>query len=458
MISSLTNPSASAVISNLRSQAREQENSQEKLSSGSRISAPADDAAGLAVSMRLSAEVHALDAYESVLSGASSFVEMQALALSQVAKVLQRIEELRVLQRDPTKTPPDRELYEVEIAQLNVELAKIGEEKFNGIRLFSPNATEDSLTLNTVAVDGGSLPLVRPPLRGSTTTEVFPNPLDVVFLVDLTGSMGSTITQLKATLGTFFSNLPASVGSWRARIVGYRDEFEESEPAFVEVGDFVNTVPDVLSQLSDPAIFAAGGGDWPETLEDAIYKVSKTSKWSPSADVKRMVIAFTDAPPKEPPKVADRRDIITEVRARGIDLTICGNSDSATRNFVTDAGATFEDYDSVLADMSGFLAKFAGRSATTTVLANGLTLEETALYLARKGAESSVISVLEDRRSDIRNNLENAVSKIRDTDVAKEMSSMIRRKVLLDSGAAMLKEANDSMKVIISLLDSSKVN
>jgi hypothetical protein len=248
------------------------------------------------------------------------------------------------------------------------------------------------------------------------------------------------------------------VESWRARIVGYRDEFIGSVPAFVDVGDFVTTVPDVLDQLNDPAIFASGGEDIPETLEDALYKVSKDSNWSPSTDVKRMVIAFTDAPPKEPPKVASRNDIINEVRARGIDLTICGSSDATTKNFVTDVGAAFEDYAGVLGDMSGFLTKFAGRSATTTVLSNGLTLEETATYSARKGAESSVISVLKSRRDYMRNNLEDAVSKIRDTDVAAEMSSMIRRKVLVDSGAAMLKKANDSMNVIVSLLESSKVN
>jgi hypothetical protein len=203
-IVSLTNLSASTVGSNLATQVRELEKSQERLSSGSRISTPADDAGGLAVSMKLSAKVNALDAYENVLNGASSFVEMQSMALFQVAKVLQRIEELRTLQLDPTKTLSDRELYEAEIAALNGELAKIGEEKFNGIRLFSPEATEDFLTFDTVAVNGGSMPLVRPPLKGATSTEVFPNPLDVVFLLDLTGSMNPTIDRLKATIGTFF--------------------------------------------------------------------------------------------------------------------------------------------------------------------------------------------------------------------------------------------------------------
>jgi flagellin-like hook-associated protein FlgL len=77
--------------------------------------------------------------------------------------------------------------------------------------------------------------------------------------------------------------------------------------------------------------------------------------------------------------------------------------------------------------------------------------------LARKGAEASVLTVLKQQRSYIRNNLESAVSKIRDTDVAAEMSSMIRHKILVDSGAAMLKKATDSMKVILTLLNSSNI-
>ena len=457
MISSLTNLSASVVSAKLALQTKELEKSQERLSSGCKISTAADDAGGLAIASKLAAQVRVLDVYESVLTGASSFLDMQSAALQQVAAVLQRLEELKTLKLDPTKTPSDLALYDIEIADLNGELVKIGEEKYNGIRLFSPGVREDFLTLDTFALDGGSLPLVRPPLKGSTSTEVFPNPLDVVFLIDLTGSMGGTIAQLKTTIGNFFSNLPSSVNNWRARIVGYRDEFFESPPAFVEVGDFVSTVPDVLSQLNDPAIFADGGEDDPETLEDALYKVSKYSNWSSSVDVKRMVIAFTDADPKEPPKVAGRSDIIKELRAADIDLTICGSSDPTTKNFTEDSGAAFEDYDDVLGDMSGFLAKFAKRANVKTVLTKGLTLEETAAYLARKGAEASVLTVLKQQRSYIRNNLESAVSKIRDTDVAAEMSSMIRHKILVDSGAAMLKKATDSMKVILTLLNSSNI-
>ncbi len=407
--------------------------------------------------MKLSAQQHSLDAYETVLSGATSFVEMQSDALSRVASVLQRLGELETLKIDATKSLVDRGSYEEEIANLNAELVKIGEEKYNGIRLFAPGLTEDFLNLDTTVVDKGNLPLVRPPLKGSTSTEVFPNPLDVVFLIDLTGSMGSTIAQLKSSIHSFFDNLPASVGSWRARIVGYRDEDEASPPAFVETGDFVSTKADVMAQLNDPKIFASGGGDEPETLEDALYKVSQRSSWSPSADVKRYVIAFTDATPKEPPKVASRTAIINELRSNGIDLTICGRNENTTKNFVSDSGAKFENYEDVLKNMDIFLTKFAERSATTTVIAKGLTLDETASYIARKGAEGSVISVLKDQRSYIRNSLESAISRIRDTDVAAEMGAMIRRKVLVDSGAAMLQKANDSMRIIVSIIESARI-
>ncbi|MEI7773993.1 MAG: flagellin [Verrucomicrobiota bacterium] len=457
MFPSLTNVSASTVARNLSDQARALEKSQAKLSSGCKVLTPEDDAGGLAVSLKLQSQVHALDAYETLLDGASSFVELQSAALSDVARVLQRKEELKTLKLDPTKTLTDTQLYDTEIASLNLELGRIGEEKYNGVRLFSSGSGEDFLALDTAALNGGSLPLVRPPLNVSTTTQVFPNPLDVVFLIDLTGSMSSTITQLRSTIGTFFDNLPSSVLSWRARVVGYRDEYVASDPAYIEVGDFVSSKADVSAQLIDPAIYAAGGGDSPETLEDALYKVANGSNWSSSTDVKRMVVAFTDAAPKEPPKVASRAEILNTLNAKGIDLTICGSNDSATEEFVSDSGAVFEDYYGVLGDMSGFLKKFAVRSDTNTTITRGLTIEETASYLARKGAESSVISTLKDHQSSIRINLENAVGKILDTDVASEMSSMIRRRVLVDSGAAMLKRANESMDAIIVMLESVRV-
>jgi flagellin len=108
-----------------------------RLSSGSRIVSPADDAAGLAVATRLDAQVNRMKAARSNVGDAISFTQTQDGYLSKIAKALDRMSELSVLAQDSTKTDADRVLYNNEFSALASYVTDTGTKDFNGISLFS---------------------------------------------------------------------------------------------------------------------------------------------------------------------------------------------------------------------------------------------------------------------------------------------------------------------------------
>ena len=117
-----------------------------RLSSGSQIVSPEDDAAGLAQSMRFEAQINRNSAVKSNIGNAVSFVQTQDGFLQKVQASLDRMSELSVLSQDVTKSDTDRSNYSVEFTQLQSYISDIGLKKFNGVTLFASSG-------NSVTVD-----------------------------------------------------------------------------------------------------------------------------------------------------------------------------------------------------------------------------------------------------------------------------------------------------------------
>src|SRR5687767_12592828 len=98
-----TNYSATVASNNLAASNTSLQKSLNRLSSGSKIVNPSDDAGGLAVSMKLSAAAKRQGAVASNIGNATSFLQTQDGALKVTGKILDRISELRTLNDDVTK-------------------------------------------------------------------------------------------------------------------------------------------------------------------------------------------------------------------------------------------------------------------------------------------------------------------------------------------------------------------
>jgi flagellin len=127
-----------------------------RLSSGSKITSPADDSAGLAVSMRLTAQMARIGAASNNVDNAISLNQTQEGYLQKVADALNRMSELAILSQDVIKSDGDRALYNQEFQTLAAYIADVSTKDFNGVSLFDGNPlaiTVDS-EANTFSMTG----------------------------------------------------------------------------------------------------------------------------------------------------------------------------------------------------------------------------------------------------------------------------------------------------------------
>ena len=132
-----TNVEAARTANNLNVSQSNLAKSLSRLSSGQKIINPSDDAAGLAVSSRLRAQIARLDSALSNVINGVSFTQTQDGFLKTVDKALRRMGELAMLARDATKSADDRNLYDKEFQQLKDYIDDTTGKTFNGVALFT---------------------------------------------------------------------------------------------------------------------------------------------------------------------------------------------------------------------------------------------------------------------------------------------------------------------------------
>jgi flagellin len=132
-----TNIQAQQAANNLTSSQTRLAKSLARLSSGSKIIDPSDDAGGLAVSTRLDAQLKRLGAAKGNVGNAMSMLQTQDGYLNKVAKALNRMSELSIMAQDITKQSGDLKLYDKEFQTLSSYIADIGKKDFNGVSLFA---------------------------------------------------------------------------------------------------------------------------------------------------------------------------------------------------------------------------------------------------------------------------------------------------------------------------------
>ena len=119
--------------------------------------------------------------------------------------------------------------------------------------------------------------------------------LDILFLLDATGSMDDEIDQLKATIAEVsqrIDRLP-SQADVRLGMTLYRDEGDEFVTATFDFTRDVDAFADALDR-----VVADGGGDEPEALDEALAEALAAPSWRPAAQAVQLVFLVADAPPQ----------------------------------------------------------------------------------------------------------------------------------------------------------------
>jgi flagellin len=477
-----------------------------KLSSGSRIVSPEDDAAGLAQSMKFSAEIGRIGAAKSNVGNAISFSQTQDGFMGKIDSALRRMSELATLSADQTKSNDDVANYQKEFAELKSFITKTSTKTFNTVGLFSSTTLADK-DLN---VDGDTSDADDALIKTQLDTTLknaydawVADPGQVANAANITGATAAAATEVWTLAGhglengekvTFRTATANGMTLDQASYVG--DVSGNTFKLYTDAA--LTTVRDVTGDIASAAGIFDKGGDYAllKTLRQEIANMAKEwqqfetssttetaykdSTWATSYDFwsERAgntwtgVRAHNDA--KEAGTEADTEvhvgnapvlsddlienykkmysDIRSYINNNGAGIAVTDKSSGASYqlkgadvSFITDAISTTTDTNSIKAA----LTKTNGEqyAANLVQLIDGLA--GTRAYV---GANISRLNMVSTQLQVYGENLGAANSRIADVDVAVESANYARNQILVQSGTAMLAQANLLPQYALQLL------
>ena len=210
-----TNISALTSARNLNENQDSLSRSLGRLSSGSKLVNPSDNAAGFAVSIRLDAQISRIQAAGDNIGNALSFSQTQDGYLKKVAKALDRMGELSMLALDETKSDTDRGLYNNEFVNLQKFVESSSTRDFNAVSMFAGN--NFNVTIDS---EGTGFSYSGINLTATTFTNV-----TNAGLVSLTTTVNATsaLTKVKLAINQLASDR-ATVGANQAALNMYQEQ------------------------------------------------------------------------------------------------------------------------------------------------------------------------------------------------------------------------------------------
>jgi len=162
----------------------------EKLSSGYKINRAGDDAAGLAISEKMRAQIKGLDMATKNSQDGISLIQTAEGALNETHAILQRMRELAVQSGNDTNENTDRKFLQDEIDQLNSEIDRIANTtEFNEKKLLNGSFATNGLVFQIGANEGQTMSLKIGDMRGTNLSGV-----DAISISSRTGASQAIVT------------------------------------------------------------------------------------------------------------------------------------------------------------------------------------------------------------------------------------------------------------------------
>ena len=234
MLSINTNVGALTAAQHSYSVNRSMETSMERLASGKRVNQAADDAAGLAISTRINAEIQGLQQSIKNAGDAQSLLNTAEGALEEVHTILLRMRSLAVQSANDTVRDQDRDMLQTEVTQLESEIQRICDDTtWSGMTLlagaFSTGATfqigprdTDTIQISLSAIEPlstvarGGLSLVSDVTTQANAQDYIANIDNAISIISADrAKYGATINRLDhamANMGNIVTNLSAAKG------------------------------------------------------------------------------------------------------------------------------------------------------------------------------------------------------------------------------------------------------
>jgi flagellin len=364
----------------------------EKLSSGLRINRAADDAAGLAISEKLQAQVTGLNQAQRNAQDGVSMVQTAEGALNEVHSMLQRIRELSVEAANSTLGQSDVQSVNAEVTALQAEITRIaGTTTFNGQNLLTGALS--------VAQTGGTVGAGFVVAAGSNTS---------VQSVVVTGAKASTTYTLSSTggAGTLTLSDGAASPTTQTLTLGATGANGSQTLNFANLGVSITVASVAGATAAAVSAGLAGGTVVTGAGSGAVFQIGANQG-------DNLTVTFSDA------RTSAYTGFDTAITA----FTAAANSGNG---IAAAAGALITATDTAI-------------GAVSTIRANFGAVEN---RLNHTVASISVAS----------ENLNASQSRIKDLDVAAEMVNFTKTQILQQAGTSILAQANSAPQNILTLL------
>ncbi|MFD2679314.1 flagellin N-terminal helical domain-containing protein [Bacillus seohaeanensis] len=266
-------------------------NSMEKLSSGLRINKAGDDAAGLAISEKMRAQVRGLDQAQSNAQDGISMIQTAEGALNETHSILQRMRELATQASNDTNTESDRGEIQKEINQLTSEINRVGNTtEFNTQSLLKGDSGFDVAKSNVAGIENlsnGSTSNTQASVTFSakaladTETGDFSSTFSIQgkdFVVNLNNN--ATLASGEGTVGSHSLDSAKTTATIEYRT---QDSDEDSTAAAVANTDVATKVGDALQAMIDADSDLAGNYTVDVTNENVTIKAVADGDYDGSA-------------------------------------------------------------------------------------------------------------------------------------------------------------------------------
>ena len=493
-----TNISALAAQSSLRKTGLTQDTAMERLSTGIRINNAKDDAAGLAISTRMTANIRGISAAIRNANDGISLTQTAEGSLTAIGDNLQRIRELAVQSANTGNNASDRSALNAEAKQLIAEIDRVASNSaFNGIKLLdgsfqnqslqvgAGNDVNDRITISisnakASALGGGSGSSYSTSVSGGPVTaaltggtlaingySVGPTSSDGVSSTggDASGiAMAAAINAISGQSGVTATT--AATTTTGTTVTGYATAIAAGEVKIngVDIGAIAAaTTAGARGAQMSAAINAKSS----QTGVTASFNTTTGAVALNAADGRNISIAING-------NATAITQVVTGLTHTAGGTTVGTYTESVTRSAVSlsssnSAGITVAGLTAAALANSGLSAAYTAATATAGAGVSSLDLTTSAGSQSALSTLDNAINTITDSRAamgayqnrltaTISNlettsiNLTASRSRILDTDYAKETTNLAKSQIITQAATAMLAQANQSAQSVLALL------
>jgi flagellin len=435
----------------------------QRLSSGMRINSAKDDAAGLAISERFTAQIRGLNQAVRNSNDGISLAQTAEGALGEVTTNLQRVRELAVQSANATNSASDRAAMQQEVSQLVAEIDRVaGQTNFNGVKLLDgsfsaqafqvganvgetisvssiTNATKAGLGLDngtasatSTAVTGTALAAGDISVNGTDVGAAAGTAKAIAAAIDATSTTVSATATTSVNMGAFTNDAGAANGSvYTLDVQGVAISRTAAGGTGILAADLDTALGTQAANLTSAGIsytgtFAGGNLTFTDADGDNIVvdqtQTGTTATTATAEGTKRGTVSITST----------GEDLVIAGSAGGLTAAGLSAGTTASTGNTLDV-STVDGANAVITAVDAALNTVNGSRATLGAVQNRF--------------ESVVNSLNTSSES-----LSAARSRIQDTDFAAETANLTKSQILQQAGTAMLSQANSLPQNVLSLL------